>query len=96
MSTESSVVSLTGVSKIFVESGANRVVALRDIDLDVLSCEFISLIGPSGWGKSTLLRLIGDLTPPTSGEVRVNNKTAHQARLNEDYGMVFQAPVLYE
>jgi len=58
--------------------------------------EFVSLIGPSGCGKSTLLRLIGDLTAPTSGTVTINGKPARQARLDRDYGIVFQAPVLFD
>ena len=58
--------------------------------------EFVSLIGPSGCGKSTLLRIVGDLVEPTSGEVVVNGKSAQQARLDRDYGIVFQEPVLYD
>jgi NitT/TauT family transport system ATP-binding protein len=42
------------------------------------------------------LRVVGDLIAPTSGEVKVNGKPAPQARLDRDYGMVFQAPVLFE
>jgi len=72
------------------------VVALQGIDLTIAQGEFLSLIGPSGCGKSTLLRLIGDLTEPTTGEIRVNGKPARQARLDHDYGMVFQAPVLMD
>ena len=56
----------------------------------------MSLIGPSGCGKSTLLRVIGDLVQPTRGTVEVNGKTAEQARRDRDYGMVFQAPVLFD
>ena len=70
--------------------------ALADISLDIRRGEFVSLIGPSGCGKSTLLRLIGDLTEPTAGAIRVNGKPAAQARLDRDYGMVFQAPVLFD
>jgi NitT/TauT family transport system ATP-binding protein len=70
--------------------------ALQDIDLDIAPGEFVSLIGPSGCGKSTLLRLIGDLVTPTTGTVLVNGKSARQARLDRDYGMVFQAPVLFD
>jgi NitT/TauT family transport system ATP-binding protein len=94
----SPVVELAGVSKVFpAASGAARTVeALRDIDLRIEAGEFISLIGPSGCGKSTLLRLIGDLTPASSGTVRVNGKPAERARLDRDYGMVFQAPVLFD
>ena len=88
-------VSLTRVSKVF-DSGAGRVHALADIDLEVGSGEFVSLIGPSGCGKSTLLRLIGDLLEPSAGSIRVNDKSAHQARVDRDYGMVFQQPTLFE
>ncbi len=88
-------VSLSGVGKVF-EGGAGRVVALKGIDADIAAGEFISLIGPSGCGKSTLLRLIGDLLSPTSGTVTVNGKPADQARLDRDYGMVFQQATLLE
>ena len=87
------VVSLAGVTKEFERGG---VTALEEIDLDVRAGEFISLIGPSGCGKSTLLRIVGDLIQPTAGAVVVNGKTAHQARLDRDYGMVFQDAVLYD
>ena len=70
--------------------------ALKGIDLDIRRGEFISLIGPSGCGKSTLLRVIGDLVAPTAGTVEVNGKPAARARLDRDYGMVFQAPVLFD
>ncbi len=70
--------------------------ALKEISLDIQPGEFVSIIGPSGCGKSTLLRLIGDLTAPSTGAVLVNGKPAHQARLDQDYGMVFQAATLYE
>jgi NitT/TauT family transport system ATP-binding protein len=87
------VVSVRSVTKSF---GARGVTALQDIDLDVRPGEFVSLIGPSGCGKSTLLRVIGDLVEPTSGEIVVNGKSARQARLDRDYGIVFQDPVLYD
>jgi NitT/TauT family transport system ATP-binding protein len=92
LSTDAVVVSLRGVSKAF-KAG---VTALRDIDLEVRRGDFVSLIGPSGCGKSTLLRIVGDITEPTSGEVSVNGKSARQARLDRDYGIVFQSPVLFD
>ena len=89
------VVSIKDVNKIFGEK-QNQTVALKDVSLDIRPGEFISLIGPSGCGKSTLLRTVGDLISPSTGTVTVNGKTAHQARLDRDYGMVFQSPVLFE
>lgn len=85
-----------GIHKIFNHGEENQVVALQDISLDIQAGEFISLIGPSGCGKSTLLRLIADLITPTQGELIVNDKDPHQARLDRDYGMIFQAATLYE
>jgi NitT/TauT family transport system ATP-binding protein len=86
-------VSIKDLTKTFV---GGDVVALQHIDLDIRPGEFVSLIGPSGCGKSTLLRIIGDLIQPTSGEVVVNGKTPHRARLDRDYGIVFQDAVLYD
>jgi len=87
------VVSVRGLSKVFARGA---VAALQGIDLEVSSGEFVSLIGPSGCGKSTLLRIVGDIIEPSSGEVTVNGKAARRARLDRDYGIVFQAPVLYD
>jgi NitT/TauT family transport system ATP-binding protein len=89
------VVRATGLGKTFGE-GAAAVTALEGIDLPIGAGEFVSLIGPSGCGKSTLLRLIGDLTTPSIGTIEVNGKAARRARLDRDYGMVFQAPVLMD
>ena len=93
MSAQDAVVSLRNVTKSF---GAGGVTALQSIDLDVQHGELVSLIGPSGCGKSTLLRIVGNLVEPTSGEVVVNGKSARQARLDRDYGIVFQDAVLYD
>jgi NitT/TauT family transport system ATP-binding protein len=96
MTDSSPVVRLEGVNMSFTRSGQVVTAALEDIDLDIRQGEFVSLIGPSGCGKSTLLRIVGDLIQPSSGEVTVNGKPAHRARLDRDYGMVFQSPVLFD
>src|SRR3990172_6137474 len=96
MTSSGPVVHLSRVAKIFSRGDSPVTVALQDIDFDIAAGEFVSLIGPSGCGKSTLLRVIGDLTEPSGGEVVVNGKPAGRARLDRDYGMVFQAPVLMD
>ncbi|MFM1990149.1 MAG: hypothetical protein RJA99_3106 [Pseudomonadota bacterium] len=85
-----------GLSKVY-GSGAARVVALRDVDLDVRRGEFIVLLGPSGSGKSTLLNILGGLDAPTSGDVRFEDHPltgATDAELTayrrEHVGFVFQ------
>jgi NitT/TauT family transport system ATP-binding protein len=83
------------VSKRF-DIGGGTTRALEEVSLAVEPGEFISIIGPSGCGKSTLLRIVGDLVEPSAGTVRVKGKTPQQARLDRDYGIVFQTPVLYE
>ena len=83
-------VELAGVEKTFAAGAAGAVHALSTVDLTVAAGEFVTFIGPSGCGKSTLLRLVADLTEPTAGTVRVNGKSARQARLDQDYGIAFQ------
>jgi NitT/TauT family transport system ATP-binding protein len=94
--TDQPVVRLTGIGRVFARRDGSRMTALEGIDLDIRRGEFVSLIGPSGCGKSTLLRIIGDLIKPSSGDVIVNGKPAERARRDRDYGMVFQAPVLFD
>ena len=89
------IIAIENVNKTF-DSGAGQVVALANVTLGIAPGEFISLIGPSGCGKSTLMRLIGDLTQPSSGMIVVKGKPPARARQDRDYGIVFQAPVLYD
>ena len=90
------VVLLQDIDKTFGEGASSQVHALKQINLQVEKNEFISLIGPSGCGKSTLLRVVGDLVQPSAGAATVNGKSARQARLDQDYGIVFQAATLYD
>jgi NitT/TauT family transport system ATP-binding protein len=77
------------------DTGDGPVYALSNVNLTVKEGEFVSFIGPSGCGKTTLLRVIADLARPTSGSILVNGATPQEARLNRQYGYVFQAPALY-
>ncbi len=88
-------VELEGLRKVF-GTPPDDVVALDGIDLRIEAGELVSIIGPSGCGKSTLLRVVGDLTVASGGSVLVNGKPVGRARLDRDYGMVFQSPVLMD
>jgi putative ABC transport system ATP-binding protein len=75
-----------------------HVVALKDVNLEIHSGEFVTLMGPSGSGKSTLLHLIAAMDYPTSGEISVlgenlralsDGQIAHWR--NENIGFVFQS-----
>ena len=69
---------------------------LEDVNVTINSGDVISVIGPSGTGKSTLLRCINMLEPPTSGEIIVDGQVINDGNcdLNEirkKMGMVFQS-----
>jgi len=87
------VIRIEGLSLRF-EAGDGPVFALSNVDLTIRPGEFVSLIGPSGCGKTTLLRAIADLEQPSDGLIRVNGVSPRQARMQRDYGYVFQAPAL--
>lgn len=88
-------IDFAGIRKEF-GNGANATLAIESVDLAIAEREFVSLIGPSGCGKSTLLRLAADLIEPSGGSVLVNGKTPREARLDRDYGFIFQAPTLFD
>ena len=61
------------LSKVYGE-GEGRIVALQDVDMEIHSGDFISIMGPSGSGKSTLLHLLSGLDKPTSGSLTYDGK----------------------
>lgn len=91
-------VELHGVSKHFGE-GDTRVDALVDISMSVAPGEVVGLVGPSGSGKTTLLNVIGCITEPNSGSIRLNgdavfdgkwlSRNLRRLRL-EKIGFIFQ------
>jgi putative ABC transport system ATP-binding protein len=89
-------VSLLNIHKSYVV-GDLQIPVLKGISLNIAPGEFVSIVGPSGNGKSTLLNMITGIDHPTSGEVYVNGTAIH--KLNEDQlagwrstqmGIVFQ------
>lgn len=68
-------VSIKNVGMIF-RSASGETEALRDVNLSVNDGEFVTVVGASGCGKSSLLNLIAGLDRPSSGEITVAHKTA--------------------
>jgi len=66
-------IEIRGLRKVY-RVGKVDVQALRGVDLDVPSGEFLAIIGPSGSGKSTLFHIIGGLTPASGGSVRIGGQ----------------------
>ncbi|MBS0319548.1 MAG: ATP-binding cassette domain-containing protein [Proteobacteria bacterium] len=73
--------------------GASRVTILDDVDLDVRDGEMLALLGQSGCGKSTILRLMAGLAEPTQGAVLRGGEPL--AGVNPDLAIVFQSFALY-
>ena len=91
-----SLIQLRQVVKRFKNS-AGEFVALRGVNVDIPTSEFVAIVGKSGSGKSTLLNMITGIDHPTSGEVRVNgvniyDMTESQRALwrGSNMGIVFQ------
>jgi len=72
-----------GVTKVF-DSDDGRTAALHGVDLDVRRGEFVTVVGHSGCGKTTLLNIVAGLDTPTSGSVEVSGRSA----------LMFQDPTL--
>lgn len=85
---------LKDVSKSFSRVDSAEVTnAVTDVNISMFNGEFVSLVGTSGCGKSTILRMIAGLIAPTTGELTVNgNKITAPG---PDIGMVFQKPTLF-
>ena len=92
---DTTLVDLHGISKRF---GRNQV--LNNVDLTVRAGEAVAIIGPSGTGKSTILRIIAGLLPPDTGDIYIQGQ--HRTGLIEDasdpvgIGMVFQQAALFD
>lgn len=79
---------IDNVSKRF----ANSFVALDDINLTVNQGEIVSLVGTSGCGKSTILRIISGLEYPTLGDIFIDDEAIHSP--HPKIGLIFQEPRL--
>ena len=91
------IIQTKNIKRVF-EVGSETVNALKGINLNVESGEFISIMGPSGSGKTTLMNIIGCLDTPSSGEYFLNNKLVNDLDedqlaiiRNKEIGFVFQS-----
>jgi len=88
---------LTGITKIY-GTGETQVCALKNVDLEFRSSEFVAILGPSGCGKTTLLNIIGGLDRYTDGDLVIGGKSTKNfndkdwdAYRNNSIGFVFQS-----
>ncbi|BAZ32525.1 nitrate transport ATP-binding subunits C and D [Cylindrospermum sp. NIES-4074] len=84
----SSFVEIKGVEKEFTLQNGSKNIVLKDIDLQIKSGSFVSLIGHSGCGKSTLLNIVAGLEQATRGQVQVDGQLVK--RPDRDRMVVFQ------
>ena len=89
------------LKKVFRTPGGGELTVLKDINCDIEKGEVVSIIGPSGTGKSTLLRCLNRLEEPTSGVIEVDGTDILDSRtdinlIRRKMGMVFQNFNLFE
>lgn len=84
-------IQLSGVSKTY-RSREGDVPSLRPLDFHINEGEFFVVVGPSGCDKSTLLKMISGLLPPSTGEIKVEGVPVTKPHGN--VGIVFQSAML--
>ena len=85
-------IDIKGVDVVFDAKSA-KIEAVKDVSLNVLPGEFVSLIGPSGCGKPTLLSIVAGFMKPTAGTVTVDGEAI--LKPSSDRGVVFQQYSLF-
>src|SRR5579883_1528440 len=89
----SAYVRLRNVTKLY-RSRRESVAAVSNINIDIATGEFVSLIGPHGCGKSTLMSMVAGLIPVSSGTISVAGRTVKKAQT--EIGTVFSDPILMD
>jgi NitT/TauT family transport system ATP-binding protein len=84
--------SAQGVTKYYGE-GTKRILVLQGINLEIRESEIVAILGPSGSGKSSLLRILAGLATPSSGTVRFRG--VEQRGVNPHIAIVFQTFALF-
>jgi len=91
------IIELKSIVKTYDMGGAEQVMALRGVSVNIARNEYVAIMGPSGSGKSTLMNIIGCLDTPTSGQYLFNGLNVSEMNDNElakirnrEIGFVFQ------
>lgn len=78
-----------GLKKTYLNNG-EALCALDDISLDIKENQFVSVVGLTGCGKTTLLKIMGGLLNPSFGEVKIGGVHPHLALKHHRLGFIFQ------
>ncbi|HIE05821.1 MAG TPA: ABC transporter ATP-binding protein [bacterium (Candidatus Stahlbacteria)] len=84
---------IKGVRKVFTKDRHQEVIALDGLSFVCNEGEFLCIVGPTGCGKTTLLRLIAGLEPPTEGKITMNGQII--SGINKQATLVFQQYSLF-
>lgn len=82
-------IQVNGLTHVY-DSGRLALTAVEDVDIEIEEGAFVSVVGPSGGGKTTLLKAIGGLLAPTAGTIMVDGTTPEETQARKAIGFVFQ------
>ena len=87
------IIAASQIEKSFLQPDGRQIQVIAPIDLSVEPDSIVALLGPSGGGKSTLLRILTGLTPPSGGKILWHDEPLSESRPN--VGIVFQSFALF-
>jgi len=87
-------IDIRGLTKTFT-MGRRSVDALAAVDLGTVENSFLSLLGTSGCGKSTILRILAGLEEPTSGTASINGRSTREIQRDHELGIGWPSPAAW-
>src|SRR5439155_13305517 len=85
-------VRVSNLEKDYTSRDGQNIGALKDVNLEIAESEFVSIVRPSGCGKTTLLKILSGVLQSSAGEVHIAGQRLSGP--SREIGVVFQAPVL--
>src|SRR5256885_7552315 len=90
-------IAIRGLTKVFpIPFRRTKVVAVRDLNLQVAPGQIYGLLGPNGSGKSTTLKIILGLITPTRGQARIFGRDSDRVASRESVGFLPESPYFYK